>query len=84
MQLEGRILENQINSGHVHRVDTDRITLNLRECGEGPLAIFLHGITSNSAVFEPLMQKLKARFRRVPLDLSERAVSGNRCDFLGR
>jgi|SRR5579884_654029 len=52
----------------MYRVDTGRITLNVRECGKGPLAIFLHGITSNSAVFEPLMEGLQARFRCVAVD----------------
>jgi 2-(acetamidomethylene)succinate hydrolase len=52
----------------MYRVDTGRIALNVRECGKGPLAIFLHGITSNSAVFEPLMEELQARFRCVAVD----------------
>ncbi len=81
VQLRERVVEDQIDLGRVHRVDTGRITLNLRECGEGPLAIFLHGITSNSAVFEPLMQKLKGRFRCVAVDqrghgLSDKPESG--------
>jgi 2-(acetamidomethylene)succinate hydrolase len=56
------------NSIRVHRIDTGRITLNVRELGEGPIAIFLHGITSNSAVFDPLLVNLKNHFRCIAVD----------------
>ena len=38
------------------RVDTGRIVLNVREGGSGPLILFFHGITANSAVFAPLIE----------------------------
>jgi 2-(acetamidomethylene)succinate hydrolase len=56
------------NSIRVHRIDTGRITLNVREIGEGPVAIFLHGITSNAAVFDPVMLNLKNHFRCISVD----------------
>lgn len=70
-------------SGQVgsRRVDIDRIALNLRESGTGPLMLFFHGITSNSAVFAPLMAQLSARFTTVAVDqrghgLSDKPESG--------
>ncbi|OBQ73611.1 alpha/beta fold hydrolase [Mesorhizobium erdmanii] len=51
-----------------HRVDTGRITLNVRETGNGPLMLLFHGITSNSAVFAPLMTRLSDRFRTIAVD----------------
>ena len=67
------------------RVDTDRIVLNVRESGTGPLMLFFHGITSNSAVFAPLMAQLSARFTTVAVDqrghgLSDKPESGYGAD----
>lgn len=50
------------------RIDTGRIVLNVREEGEGPLMLFFHGITANSAVFAPLMADFSGRFRAVAVD----------------
>lgn len=50
------------------RVDTGRISLNVRERGAGPLMLFFHGITSNSAVFTPLMARLSDRFTTIAVD----------------
>ena len=55
-------------SVRVHRIDTGRVTLNIREIGEGPVAIFLHGITSNAAVWDPQLLALKDRLRCVAVD----------------
>jgi 2-(acetamidomethylene)succinate hydrolase len=65
----------------VHRIDTGRITLNVREIGSGTPAIFLHGITSNSAVFDPILLGLKDHFRCIAVDqrghgLSDKPESG--------
>ncbi|WP_422034019.1 alpha/beta fold hydrolase [Reyranella sp.] len=56
------------DSIHMHRIDTGRITLNVREIGNGPVAIFLHGITSNSAVWDPQLLALKDTLRCVAVD----------------
>ncbi len=69
------------NEIRVHRIDTGRLTLNLREAGSGPLAIFLHGITSNSAVWEPIMLGLRKQVRAVAVDqrghgLSDKPATG--------
>ncbi|RWE44849.1 alpha/beta hydrolase [Mesorhizobium sp.] len=63
------------------RIDTGRIALNVRETGNGPLMLFFHGITSNSAVFTPLMARLSDRFTTVAVDqrghgLSDKPESG--------
>ena len=60
----------QARSEHsiVRRIDTGRIALNVREQGQGPLIMFFHGITSNSAVFAPLMEGLSDRFRTIAVD----------------
>ncbi|TXR49607.1 alpha/beta fold hydrolase [Phyllobacterium endophyticum] len=52
----------------LRRIDVGRITLNVREKGSGPLMLFFHGITSNSAVFEPLMARLSDRFTTIAVD----------------
>jgi len=63
------------------RIGTDRISLNVREAGSGPLMLFFHGITSNSAVFAPLMARLWDRFTTIAVDqrghgLSDKPDSG--------
>lgn len=63
------------------RIDTGRIALNVREAGAGPLMLFFHGITSNSAVFAPLMDRLSERFTTMAVDqrghgLSDKPESG--------
>ena len=50
------------------RVDVGRIVLNVREGGSGPLILFFHGITANSAVFAPLMAGFSDRFTTVAVD----------------
>ena len=63
------------------RIDTGRIVLNVCEGGRGPLILFFHGITSNSAVFVPLMARLSDRFATMAVDqrghgLSDKPESG--------
>ena len=63
------------------RIDTGRITLNVREGGDGPPILFFHGITSNSAVFAPRMAQLSDRFTTIAVDqrghgLSDKPESG--------
>lgn len=65
----------------LRRVDTGRIVLNVREAGSGPSLLFFHGITSNSAVFAPLMARLSDRFTTIAVDqrghgLSDKPESG--------
>ncbi|WP_354489482.1 alpha/beta fold hydrolase [Mesorhizobium robiniae] len=67
------------------RLDIGRIALNVREQGNGPLMLFFHGITSNSAVFGPLMAKLSDRFTTIAVDqrghgLSDKSESGYEAD----
>ncbi|MBD0415250.1 alpha/beta fold hydrolase [Oryzicola mucosus] len=63
------------------RISTGRIDLNVRETGSGPLMLFFHGITANSAVFTPMMAKLSSRFTTIAVDqrghgLSDKPGSG--------
>lgn len=63
------------------RIETDRIALNVRVGGSGPLMLFFHGITSNSAVFEPVMDEFADRFTTIAVDqrghgLSDKPSSG--------
>lgn len=53
---------------HSRRIETDRIALNVREMGSGPLMLFFHGITANSAVFTPMMAQLADRFTTIAVD----------------
>lgn len=66
LQRENGKLESDLIS--TRRIDTGRITLNVREVGSGPLAIFLHGITSNAAVWDPITLDLKNDFRCIAVD----------------
>ena len=58
----------QIETMRQHRIDTGRITLNVYEAGKGPVAIFLHGITSNGAVWEPIIAALQQGMRCLAVD----------------
>lgn len=67
------------------RIDTGRIALNVREAGAGPLILFFHGITSNSAVFAPMMARLSDRYTTIAVDqrghgLSDKPDSGYGAD----
>lgn len=67
------------------RIGTGRITLNVREAGSGPLMLFFHGITANSAVFAPLMARFCDRFTTIAVDqrghgLSDKPDSGYEAD----
>ncbi|WP_292328794.1 alpha/beta hydrolase [Mesorhizobium sp.] len=75
------VVADVLSSQVARRVDAGRIVLNVREIGTGPLMLFFHGITSNSAVFAPLMAQLSARFTTVAVDqrghgLSDKPESG--------
>ncbi|MBC7281068.1 alpha/beta hydrolase [Hoeflea sp.] len=66
---------------NMHRINAGRISLNVRQAGAGPLMLFFHGITANSAVFAPLMARLSDRFTTVAVDqrghgLSDKPESG--------
>lgn len=51
-----------------YRIQTERLGLNVREAGSGPLAILLHGITAVGAVWDPVIQGLAHRLRAVAID----------------
>jgi 2-(acetamidomethylene)succinate hydrolase len=51
------------------RFDVGNVTLNIGEAGEGsPLLLFLHGITANRGVWDPVIRILSKDFRCVALD----------------
>lgn len=52
----------------MRRIDMGRITLNIREAGNGPLMLFFHGITANSATLWPLASQLSDRFTTIAVD----------------
>ena len=79
--VEGVMVSVQVEAMRKHRIDTGRITLNVYEAGEGPVAIFLHGITSNGAVWEPVIAALQGGMRCFGVDqrghgLSDKPESG--------
>ena len=51
-----------------HRVSAGDIALHVREAGSGPLVVFLHGITANAAVWDPVLLELHDAFRVVAVD----------------
>lgn len=50
------------------RVNAGSITLNIREAGKGRPVIFLHGITANAAVWDPVLLALEDAFHVVGVD----------------
>ncbi|MEQ8740184.1 MAG: alpha/beta hydrolase [Hoeflea sp.] len=66
---------------NMRRIDTGRITLNVREAGSGPLMLFFHGITANSGTLAPLALRFADRFNTIAVDqrghgLSDKPESG--------
>jgi 2-(acetamidomethylene)succinate hydrolase len=51
-----------------HRVSAGNIELHVREAGSGPLIVFLHGITANAAVWDPVLVDLQSDFHVVAAD----------------
>lgn len=51
-----------------HSVRAENINLHVREAGSGPLVVFLHGITANAAVWDPVLLELKDAFHVVAVD----------------
>jgi len=69
----------------LRRIDTGRITLNIREAGSGPLMLFFNGITANSATLAPLAAHFSNRFTTIAVDqrghgLSDKPESGYGAD----
>lgn len=56
------------NEMNMRRIDIGRINLNIRECGHGPLMLFFHGITANSATLVPLASRFSDRFTTIAVD----------------
>lgn len=71
------------------RIEAGGIALNVREAGSGPLMLFFHGITANSAVFAPLMAQFSNRFTTIAVDQrghghSDKPDSGYEADDYAR
>jgi 2-(acetamidomethylene)succinate hydrolase len=63
-----RIMQSTGDSIREHIVETGRIAFNAREAGQGPAAIFLHGITAVGAVWDPILVKVKNSLRAIAVD----------------
>jgi 2-(acetamidomethylene)succinate hydrolase len=66
-----------------YRKPVGDITLNIREGGSGRLIVFMHGITANAAVWEPILLGLSDDFHVVSIDQrghghSDKPASGYR------
>ena len=64
-----------------HHASTGKINLHVREAGTGPLVVFLHGITANAAIWDPVLLQLQDDFRVVAVDqrghgLSDKPAQG--------
>jgi 2-(acetamidomethylene)succinate hydrolase len=69
----------------MRRIDTGRVTLNVREAGSGPLMLFFHGITANSGTLAPLAMRFSDRFTTIAVDqrghgLSDKPEGGYEAD----
>lgn len=64
----------------MRRIDTGRITLNVREAGGGPLMLFFHGITANSGTLAPLAVRFADRFTAITVDQRGHGLSDKPAD----
>lgn len=67
------------------RIDVGDAAFNVREAGRGPLMLFLHGISANAAVWDPVLEELASGYHVVAIDqrghgLSHRPSSGYAAD----
>lgn len=79
------LAEKIFDSARSRNIDAGGTELNVREAGSGPLMLFFHGITANSAVFTPLMVQLSDRFTTIAVDqrghgLSDKPDEGYQAD----
>lgn len=51
-----------------YRVRLGQLSLQVRDAGDGPLIVLLHGITANAAVWEPIMAGLRDSSRVIAVD----------------
>ena len=51
-----------------HRVETSSASLFATELGQGRSILFLHGITANAFIWQPVMDRLAQRYRTVAID----------------
>lgn len=67
------------------RVVTQDAVFHVREIGSGPLVVFLHGMMSSAAVWDPIMRMLGARFRCIALDQRGHGLSdGSASEYSAR
>lgn len=59
--------ENLVNIQTIE-MDMRGVRLRAREAGHGPLILFMHGITANAAIWDPILTDLADRFHVVSLD----------------
>lgn len=61
-------VEREIDSPGQHQISTRQVTLNVRSAGTGPLAVLLHGVTANAAVWDPVLARLCPDWHAVAVD----------------
>jgi 2-(acetamidomethylene)succinate hydrolase len=59
-----------------YTIETPQIVQNVREIGDGPLTIFLHGITAVGAVWDPVLMHVKGSLRAIGVDQRGHGYSG--------
>jgi len=52
----------------VRRIESARLGHRVREAGGGPLVVFMHGITANAAVWDPITERLASDYRVISID----------------
>ncbi len=68
---------------NIKKKSVGNITLNLREGGEGRLIVFLHGITANASVWDPILSTLQGSFHVVAIDQRGHGLSDKPSDGYG-
>ncbi|QAY96033.1 alpha/beta hydrolase [Methylovirgula ligni] len=51
-----------------HKKKAGGVTLNLREAGQGQLMVFLHGISANASVWDPILYSLQESYHVIAVD----------------
>ncbi len=49
-------------------MDSSGVSLTFSDQGSGPVVFLIHGITENASAFNPLIKRLRSRFRLIALD----------------
>lgn len=69
-------LEREFADEHTRFVEVDGVRFHVRDEGEGPPLLLMHGLIDNLFSFDPLVAALKDRYRVLRIDLPAHGLTG--------